>query len=219
MVIASDNGQPSLSATQTFQGTVKDALPGVVVSLGQTNLFSGIVNASVNAAQVTRDTGSGVANTAGTLSRIVVVGRRPVLLPGTPPPVRTLLRYGRPGASYQIECTTNLGAAAVWSLVGVTALSNIVQTVAQPPTPGTAFYRVRALTGGATRIAAQSGGPNLGLLLQGTAGETFQLQTTTNLGPGANWQTIATIGLSNAFQSLNLPKDGARERFYRLKTP
>ena len=289
---------------QTFQVTVNDALPDVVVSLGQTNLFagqtssvpirldtglsvtnlafeieaspslltnfvlqspsldvlgaalqplgadrlrvvlalkpgvsaanrtllrlgftatandvSGVVDASVNAVQATRDTGEGVANTAGSLSRIVVVGRQPVLLPGAPPPMRTLLLQGRPGTSYQIECATNLGPGAVWSFVGVTALSNIVQTVTLPPISGNAFYRVRALTGGVARMEAQASGPNIVLLLQGTAGETFRLQTSTNLGPGANWQTIATVGLTNAFQPLSLPKDGVPERFYRLTTP
>jgi hypothetical protein len=303
-IVVSDSGQPSLSATQAFQVTVRDVLPDVVVSLGQTNLFtgqtssvpirldsgvsvtnlvfdieaapslltnlvlqspsldvlgaslqpmggqrsrvvlalkpgvpdasrtllrlgfsaspgdvSGIVNASVDTVQATRDTGSSVANTAGALSRIVVVGRQPVLLPGTPPPVRALLLHGRPGTSYQIECSTNLGPGAVWSVVSVVALSNIVQTVGLPPTPGTAFYRVRALMDGAARMGVQTSGPNTVLLLQGTAGETFRLQTTTNLGPNATWQTIGTVSLTNAFQSLDLPRDGARERFYQLATP
>jgi hypothetical protein len=41
VMLVSDNGQPSLSATQTFQVSVADTLPDAVVSLGTTNVFAG----------------------------------------------------------------------------------------------------------------------------------------------------------------------------------
>jgi hypothetical protein len=68
--------------------------------------------------------------------RVAVIGVEP-LLDAQPGPV--LFLYGNPGATYQIESTTNLGSS--WSPAWQVGLTNLYQPFLISPTDPQTFYR------------------------------------------------------------------------------
>ena len=189
---------------------------GLLNFFATTNGGSAIVPLHLSALSAQTIGGATVNLGAGNDGRVIIVGRQPVLTMQNPPsPLLTL--YGVPGASYVIECRTNLASSAWTTWQGLTLNGTSTQLPIVASQAG-AFYRAYEMSGKSSRLVASQDGSSISLLLLGTAGTSLQLQTSTNLG-SPNWQNLSSFNLTNSFQVLTLTNDGSKARFYRLFAP
>jgi hypothetical protein len=112
-----------------------------------------------------------------------------------------MLVYGLVGTNYVIECATNLGPGATWVPVTTVFLSNSGERALLPPTPLTAFYRVREANPVGLQLLSHVG-RSYTYQLSGTPGASYLVECSTN--PAAYWTQTLRLPLSNAVQQLQL---------------
>ncbi|MCX6902526.1 MAG: hypothetical protein NTW03_03430, partial [Verrucomicrobia bacterium] len=164
-------------------------------------------------------TGSGLAISSGAAAggRIFIIGREPILdagLGADGSPLLTL--YGLPGHFYAIEARANLTGPGVWSKVGENDLAGTSASLAMPSMAGSVFYRASEMPGPALSITRATGQ----LLMDWSLGcVNCQLQESTQLGAGANWQLSPIQPQTvNGRYHVSVP-DNIGTRFYRLIRP
>jgi len=114
---------------------------------------------------------------------------------------RTLLLYGRPGASYAVEYKTNLFTAGGWQSWTRVPLVNSFSTVGVPQTgPSSIFYRAYEFVAAPPILEALLETNRTGsVLLYGVAGRTYRLEQTASLGPSPVWIPGPQVNLTNSF--------------------
>jgi hypothetical protein len=201
--------------------------PGVPASANRTllrfgftttsNEISSMVGLHVTGVSATRDTGSAVVNRAGRSSRVVIVGKQPLLeLAESAGASRLVNLYGRVNASYVIEYATNLGPAAVWIPVTSIELTSAMQTLSLPSVPATAFYRAREVPVSSLTIVSEAGGV---VIEWPEACTGCVLEQSIEIGSKANWQpVVGSPNLVNGRFRMVRNRD-TNTRFYRLALP
>jgi hypothetical protein len=114
---------------------------------------------------------------------------------------RTLLLYGKPGASYAVEYKTNLFPAGGWLSWARVPLVNSFTTVgaAQTGAPNI-FYRAYEFVAAPPILEALRETNRTGsVLLYGVPGRTYRLEQTANLGPSPVWAPGPQLALTNSF--------------------
>ena len=114
---------------------------------------------------------------------------------------RTLLLYGKPGASYAVEYKTNLFTAGGWQSWARVPLMNSFSTVGAVQTGASSiFYRVYEFVAASPILEALRETNRTGsVLLYGVPGRTYRLEQTANLGPSPVWTPGPQLNLTNSF--------------------
>lgn len=114
---------------------------------------------------------------------------------------RTLLLYGKPGASYAVEYKTNIFGAGGWLLLGRVPMTGSFSTL-QPAQPGlqNLFYRAYEFTADPPILDALLQTDHTGsVLLYGVPGRNYRLEQTASLGPTPVWTPGSQLNLTNSF--------------------
>jgi subtilase family serine protease len=226
-IIVTDNGSPTLSATQTFTVYVRDVLGDFVLSLGATNALTGrpgtlpiVLSSALELTNVTflletltppltnltvkpaipEITFASVQQVAANLSRIQLLAAAGQVLQGN----QTV-------AQLEFATLTALHSARV--PLRVTGLSG--SRPAGPP-----------LTNGTTRdgeiiiIATEPvletlPLPARTLALFGRPGATYQIDSRPRLDSASPWSAVTRLPLTNTLQLISLPRTSAATVFYR----
>ena len=119
---------------------------------------------------------------------------------------RSLILYGKPGASYQIQTTRDLSEGSNWTNWLRVPLTNSFQIVTgtAPPSPTGIFFRAKEFVADPPLLDARLEGIGAGLLtLYGQSGAAYQLQYTTNLSGVVTWYPQLNYTLTRSFQFVN----------------
>lgn len=114
---------------------------------------------------------------------------------------RTLLLYGKPGASYAVEYKTDLSSPGGWRSWARVPLMDSFTTLraAQPGAP-IIFYRAYEFVAAPPILEALLETNRTGsVLLYGVPGRTYRLEQTANLGPAPVWTPGPQLNLTNSF--------------------
>jgi hypothetical protein len=184
-----------------------------------------------------REDRTSIADVVPLPGRVVVVGENPLLegwLGTNQQPMLTL--YGQPGASYQITWTNRLDAwtsgqvtrtnqlgdlqtntwseacilAPAWevSMAGLEAAFAIPDTYGWP-----SFYSAYQID--PPVVATPRWGRPEDLWLFGLPGETYRVETTTDLSGSEGWTTLTTLTLTNSMHRLEGTATNAQQRLFR----
>ena len=151
--------------------------------------------------------------------RVIVIAEEPLLEAQLAPDgSRSLILYGKPGASYQIQAANSVGIGDNWNdwtLVSLTNLSQAISAV-NPPWP-VAFFRAYQIQPPRLEILLSSGGQPV-VMLHGRPGASYQVQIATRLTGGGNWTNWARVPLTGTSQIVpgTIPPGGAFVRAYEF---
>jgi hypothetical protein len=114
---------------------------------------------------------------------------------------RTLVLYGKPGASYAVEYKTNLFGAGGWQSWARVPLMNSFTTLrAAPAGAPSIYYRAFEFVASPPILEALLETNRAGsVLLYGVAGRTYRLEQTTALRPSPLWTPGPQLNLTNSF--------------------
>lgn len=176
---------------------------------------STIVPLSLGSVAGTLGNGSRLSRASATGGRVIIVGQEPVLEPHrAPQPIITL--YGHPGASYAVECKTNLSSSTAWTrLFTLQLIGRSMVTPALDISAPLIVYRGVEVTGAGPWLAVQSvRDPIYTFLLQGRSGSQYFIQTSTNLMDHP-WEDIFIFNLTNSSKAFDWTNQGEPKRFFR----
>jgi hypothetical protein len=227
-VIVSDNGQPSLSATQSFQVRVIDRLPDLTIVPGTTNIFadtsatvpvrllsplaltnvafdiqaSPALLTSFSAQATSADVlGLAQANIGPGQTRVTIS-----LKSGAPSSTnRALMDFGFSGVS------NNVSGIATLEVSGIQALRQDGSVVTN-----TASRIGRVIVIGREPVVLESSPADQAIMLFGLIGTNYVIETTPSLNLPIQWTTITNVTLSNTVQRIALPFN-APAGFYRAR--
>jgi hypothetical protein len=174
---------------------------------------SAVVPLRTSGLVATRANNTAVNNGGSFGGRVIVVAAEPVLhaTQGS-----SVILYGLPGKTYQLQCTTNLGPTATWTEVGRVHLTSLSTNA-----PGinaslpAAFYR--AMEAGALLFIQPNAGSNLSFVLRGEPGRHYLIESSTNLSAPLPWQSVSEITLTNSWQSFDWTNGGEPARWFRWR--
>jgi RHS repeat-associated protein len=181
---------------------------------------SAFVPLTISGIQGTKSDGTLVGNTFGVPGRVVVIGNQPLLEAWMATNrARMMTIYGNPGASYQMNYSTNL-ANTNWFLgwrVPQTNLSQIYEGNEQAPA---IFYRALQFSANPSILELNSiTKTNLTLLLYGENGTNYLIQGTTNLSLTNGWVSATNVTLTNSFLFISSGSPTNNAMFFRAKRP
>jgi hypothetical protein len=225
-VIVTDNGLPSLSATQTFIVGVRDSLPDVVVSIEGVSMLTG----STSSVPIRLDSGLLVTNLS---FEIAVQPARLTNLVLQAPSIDVLGSTWQAlgGGRYRANLVLRPAASTNRTLVrlGFTAdtanqsgFVNLVPTNVAAilnsglPVANTAGRLGRVILIGSRPVLVDAGSAVRAVYLNGLVGTNYIIEGTDELGPNTDWQPIVSVLLSNNVQFVPLPSD-ATPAFYRAR--
>jgi hypothetical protein len=225
-VVVTDNGLPSLSATQTFIVGVRDTLPDVVVSVEGVSMLTG----ATSSVPIRLDSGLLVTNLSfdidvlpARLTNLVlqapsidVLGstwqtlgggryRASLVLRPAPSTNRTLVRLG-----FTAEGGSQSGFVNLIPTNVAAVLSSGL------PVANTAGRPGRVILVGSVPVLVDAGAAARAVYLHGLAGTNYVIEGTTELGPDADWQPVVSVLLSNNVQFVPLPPN-TTPAFYRAR--
>jgi hypothetical protein len=130
---------------------------------------------------------------------------------------RQLLLYGRPGQNYTIQSVSSLSSPVTWTMFTQVSLVNSFAFVPVPEGLNSAFYRVGEGSPGGqpTLEALLNPDGTRQLLLTGTPGSSYYLQTAASLSAPVAWTTLERVPLVGSSLSLPLAPVGTTSTFYR----
>ncbi len=150
--------------------------------------------------------------------RIVIIGPQPLMdmqLEGT---ARSLVLYGIPGDSYQIQSSTAVARPGDWSDFLVVAMTNLMQVFPSiDPTPVTEFFRAYRFEADPPIIGASRIGTNRAVLAYGIPGTNYNLQVSSNLSATVVWHPLLNYTLTNSFQYFTNLGNTNSPVFYRIQ--
>lgn len=161
-----------------------------------------------------------ILNLFGQNGRVAVVGEEPLLEAGFGQARNRLMSlYGKPGSSYAVQYSTNLGAG--WSLLQRVPLTNLVQFVDLNRPDNIVFFRAFEFKADPPLMeAGLAPNRNLSLLVYGKPGNQFALESATSLSGVVSWApTPLTFTLTNSFRFMEAPgpSNPSGNIFYRIR--
>jgi hypothetical protein len=189
----------------------------IVASLGFAAVpqpSSAIVRLAFSQPSGKRNDGLPVIKPEAAFGQVIIIGNEPVLQASISPSlVRNLVLYGFPGASYEIQSTTNVMNPGAWVNLMRVPLTNRFEVfnglgINQPAS----FYRAYQFT--TLQPILDPAGGN-GLVFYGTPGAAYELDYATSLNFPIAWNLLERIPLANSFQFINTLNSSGSSRFYR----
>jgi hypothetical protein len=215
-VIVSDNGQPSMSATQSLVINVQDRLPDVVLSLGNTNLAIGQtssvplrIDTGVDLTNLTFEveaSPSWLGNLAAQTVSGDILGMNAQLLTSNRMLIALILKSSIATSSNQTLLRLSF-AATTNDVTGAVALNfSPLQATRRDGTTvtNTLGNKGRVIVVG-SRPYLEALATNRSLNVYGKIGTNYVIECATNLNQGAVWLPAATVLLSNQMQQAGLP--------------
>jgi hypothetical protein len=225
-VIVTDNGLPSLSATQTFIMGVRDTLPDVVVSIEGVSMLTG----STSSVPIRLDSGLLVTNLS--FEVVALPGRLTNLVLQAPSiDVLGSTWQALGGGRYRAGLVLRPAASTNRTLVrlGFTAeggnqsgFVNLVPTNVTAirsgglPVANTAGRPGRVVLVGSQPVLVDAGAAARAVYLHGLVGTNYVIEGASELGPDADWQPVVSVLLSNTVQFVALPPNPS-PAFYRAR--
>jgi len=169
--------------------------------------------------QIEGDRSNGTRLTKATTQsgRVIVVGKQPVL-EATRLPSPALVLYGRPGASFAIEFSTELKPAGSWTVLTRVPQTETFQIIGNLRSDSSAvFYRAAEFVAAPARVEVLRAGDRTSLLLYGQSGRRYEVQSLTDLFDQNGWISHRTISLTNSFQLFEPPDSSGPSSFYRVR--
>jgi hypothetical protein len=139
------------------------------------------------------------------------------LLPSTGYSGTNLLLYARPWSAYLVESRDASDINNPWQLYARVAVTNAVQFIAPSSTNGVAFRVVELFAEPPALNIAETSGGEVQLTLFGTPGQSYRLETKSDLGGLESWQEGPTISLTNAFHILPAAASARSPLFHRAR--
>lgn len=224
-VRATDHGEPSLTATQQFSVTVPHF---VWLTLGETNLFTGQTSGvplGVVASAPWRELSFELAIPSGALNWLGLSNVASPFTEATLSPldaVRSLLAFSN-APSHELQGTQQLAQLAFEALSLLSASVPLVsQDFGATFADGSPFLSTLTSQGRVVVVADQ---PVLDavaldsnrhvLRLYGNPGETYAIETATNVTPPVFWLPLTELLLSNIVQSVDGDTNNTPFRIYR----
>ncbi|MGA2542960.1 MAG: hypothetical protein ABSG78_15525 [Verrucomicrobiota bacterium] len=135
--------------------------------------------------------------------------------------IPVLILYGTPGSNYTILSTASLSPPVTWTGFTNLTLTNAVQFIYPgPATNQMEFFDL--LAGNAApppRIQVTFNGSTLVVILYGTPGLMYTIQSTSSFSPPITWNSITNLTLTNPVESINLGPPPNQPEFYRAVQP
>ena len=201
---------------QSFLGNQQIAQLSFVTASNQTSAFVPLTPQSL---QGTNSDASVVSQTVAHPGRVVIVGQQSLLEAlGTPGGARSLALYGRPGASYQIQYSTDLSKAANWTGLMRVPMTSIMEVFPLSSSPPTAFYRAYEFTSPTPFL--DIGRPvngTLTIVLYGAPWLAYEVDYTKSLSFPIIWHFLGRLPFTGSFQILKVNSSGPMA-FYRAHT-
>jgi len=168
----------------------------------------------------TQTDGSAASKPGTGNGRVFVIGREPLLDAWLGSNAsRKLTLYGKPGASYELDYTTNLPGGR-WQFGWHLPMSNTFAAFDANSSLPQVFYRAAEFSANPPILELNSSAPtNLVLLIYGQSGTNYLIMTGTNLADTANWTPLVGFSLTNSFQFINAGGATNRQQFFRAKRP
>ncbi len=149
--------------------------------------------------------------------RAVIIGPQPLLELQLAAGSRSLVLYGIPGRSYEIQSSTSLARPGAWSDFLRVPMTNLTQIIAHVhPAHAAVFFRAYLLEADPPILQGSLSGANRSLLAFGLAGANYTLQTSSNLSATVAWYPLLNYTLTNSFQLFTNLGAGS-PAFYRIK--
>ena len=213
----------NVSATQTvFTVGAKNgqSLVGSFVlgslTFGATPGSSAFVPLTFDAFAATEANQNSVPTTLGEAGRIIILGPEPLLEAHLTNGVRSLVLYGIPGNSYQIQSSTNLRSRTNWINLARTPMTEFTTVIPNlsASAKGT-FYRAYSFNAAPPIVDVLAGvGGRETFVLYGVPGLAYEVDDTTTLG--FSWNLLTRIALTNSFQFFTGLPATNQSVFYRF---
>ena len=203
---------------QTLNGNQQIAQLDLTPSPNQTSAFLPLAPVSLKAVNAE---GSNVGNLAAQAGRLVIIANEPLLEASLAPGgVRTLALYGKPWASYELQCTTNLANPAAWRDFMRVPMTNLVEVFSGLDTrQARIFYRAYEFMADPPLLEATFANQQRALLVYGVPGTNYLVQSATNLSSVVAWYPLLNYTLTNSFQLITGIGTTNPVVFYRIKRP
>lgn len=172
---------------------------------------SGRTGWNISEPSVTFTSGASLAANIPSTGEVIVIGAEPLVQnSATPDGQRELLIYGKPGASYSVEWSTNISSTSIWTRLPIRlGFTNNYERVRLPATQlDQIFYR--AVEFQANPPALEIGGvPSAKpvLTIFGEPGSAYTVQRSASLS-ASSWTNVMTVQLTNSFQKVEVPSAG-----------
>ena len=152
--------------------------------------------------------------------RVVIIDNQPLLeATQAADGSRNLTLFGKDGASYQVQFSTNLLDSAAWTDQAIVALSGMTQDLpGQDTTPPEVYFRAYEFTpsSGMLKLQAAPDG-RVSATAFGRPGARYTLEYATSPAAGAHWLPLVSYTLTNSFTTVaNLGKTNSG-LFFRLQ--
>ena len=130
---------------------------------------------------------------------------------------RSLLLYGKPGASYAVEYQTGLSGAGGWLHWVRIPMTNSFTTLRPPqPVQPSVFYRAYEFRADPPLLEARlAPDGSRSFLLYGKPGASYAVEYKTNLFGAGGWQLLGRVPMTDSFSPLAGPPSGLPSLFYR----
>jgi hypothetical protein len=152
-----------------------------------------------------KDDGLPVDRVGGRDGRVIIIGNEPLLeaTRGTNATVWLTL-YGKPGSSYQITSSSYIPRAKPWPAAWKIGLTGLLDSFPLPDTTRPAqFFEAFEFIADPPILEVEAGGETSGnLVLFGTPGATYAVESTTDLTGATGWTQVTTVTLTNSFTVL-----------------
>ena len=201
---------------QNLLGNQQIAQLNFVAASNQTSAF---VPLTPQTLQGTNTDGSVVSQTVAQPGRLVIVGQQALLEAlRTSGGARSLALYGRPGASYQIQYSTDLSKAGNWTGLIRVPMTSIMEVFPLDNSPPAAFYRAYEFTSPTPFL--DIGRPVNGtvtIVLYGSPWLAYEVDYTKSLSFPIIWHLLDRLPFTGSFQILKVNSNGPMA-FYRAHT-
>jgi hypothetical protein len=172
---------------------------------------SGRTTWNISETAVTFASGSCSAAKTPSSGEVVVIGVEPLVQNfWAPDGQRGMVIYGKPGASYSVEWSTNVSATAIWNRLPIRlGFTNCYTRITLPDTElAQIFYRAVEFQANPP-VLEIGGNPNgkPALTVFGQPGSSYTVQMSTSLR-SSSWTNVMTIQLTNSFQKVEVPAAG-----------
>ena len=212
-----------LSDTLFSLGTGSGRVLQGPTAVGQLNFTavagpSGFVPLMIANISGTKADGSPVGNATGQSGQVVVIGQQSLLQAWlSTNHQRMLTLYGNPGASYELDYSTNL-LGGKWQYGWRVPLTNVNEVFAANASLSQVFYRAFEFSANPPILELNSpASSNLVLLLYGQKGTNYMIISGTNLLNTTNWAPLTGFALTNSFQFINAGAPTNKIQFFRAE--
>ena len=206
----------------SHSGSVLEGSVGVgMVCFDALPVHSAFTSLRIANVQGIESDGTHVSFNAEASGRVVVVGLEPLVEASIASDLRRLLTlYGKPGASYLTEYSTEL-TTTNWADGWRVPMTNLYQTFEATGQLPQVFYRAKEFFADPPilDIDPSSTRSNIILLLYGRAGTNYSIEAITNLAPNTSWSSATNFTLTNSYRFIDMGGATNPMMFFRAKRP